>query len=54
MVEHQAILAAMKDKNPQEAARLMAEHIRVPAEAIEQSDDAWSDIDLESVQNLET
>lgn len=54
MAEHQAILAAMKDKNPQEAARLMAQHIHVPAEAIERSDDAWSDFDIESVQNLKS
>jgi len=54
MAEHQAILAAMKDKNPIEAARLMAEHVHVPAEVIEKSDDAWSEIDIESAQNLKT
>lgn len=45
--EHEAILNAVKRSKPDEAAHLMAEHIRVPREAIEretieQPIDAWT------------
>lgn len=47
--EHETILAAVKKRDPEKASRLMTEHIRVPLEVIEQSQDAWSQDELEMV-----
>lgn len=43
VIEHEGILEAVERLDPDEAARLMAEHIRVPREVIERSKMAWTD-----------